>query len=399
MSDDPAQHYLDFAATSAVRPPEVAQAVSDALTGMGASPGRGGHTPAVDAGRTIFRARRAVAGLLGLPGDPGRVAFLMNATQGLNAALQGLARPGDAVVLTQFDHNAVLRPAEHLQRHRDVDVRMIPGAPDGSVDLDEAERLLDGARLLVVNAVSNVLGTRLPLGELARRARSAGALVVVDTAQSAGHLPQHPAKEGADVVVFTGHKGLLGPQGVGGVWVREGVEIDPFLCGGTGGDSRLRAMPDRLPERLEAGTPNVPGIAGLLAGCRFLKETGVDSIHRRTLELKERLRDGFETFPSVRVLSPPDPHGGAIVTVAVDGMDAAAVARDLAERWGVMTRAGLHCAPEAHRILGTQEGGAVRFSLGWASTEEDVQRALEAVDALAAQPRTMPGGNRGVEVG
>lgn len=400
MSDEPSsQHYLDFAATSAVRPPEVTQAVHEALTGLGASPGRGGHNPSVDAGRTVFRARRAVAGLLGLPGDPGRVAFLMNATQALNCALYGLTKPGDAVVFTQYDHNAVLRPVSRLARERDVEARMIQGAPDGSVDLEEAEERLDGARLLVVNAVSNVLGTRLPLESLANRAHDAGALVLVDAAQSAGHLPQRPAEEGADLVAFTGHKGLLGPQGVGGLWVREDLDMEPLLCGGTGGDSRRREMPARFPERLEAGTPNVPGIAGLLAGCRYLRESGVEAIHRRTSALKERLRDGLDAVPGVRVLSPPDPDGGAVVTVTVEGMDPAAVAKELAERWGVLTRAGLHCAPEAHRLLGTEEEGAVRFSLGWASTEEDVHRAVEGMDAVAASPRSAAGGSHRAEVG
>lgn len=399
MADERSQHYLDFAATSAVRPPEVSQAVADVLAGMGASPGRGGHSPSVGAGRTVFRARRAVARLLGLPGDPGRVAFLMNATQGLNAALQGLVAPEEAVVYTSYDHNAVLRPVARLERERDVDARMLAGAPDGSVDLEEADRLLDGARLLVVNAVSNVLGTRLPLKELAQRAHDAGALVLLDAAQSAGHLAQNPAEEGADVVAFTGHKGLLGPQGIGGLWVRDGVEIDPLLCGGTGGDSRRREMPDRFPERLEAGTPNVPGIAGLLAGCRFLEDTGVGEIHERTMELKARLRAGLEGLAGVTVLSPPAPDGGAIVTVRVEGTDPATVATRLAEDWGVLIRAGLHCAPEAHRLLGTHEDGAVRFSLGWASTEEDVERAVEAMDAVAAPTQVATGGHHRAEVG
>ncbi|MBW3535063.1 MAG: aminotransferase class V-fold PLP-dependent enzyme [Gemmatimonadetes bacterium] len=375
-------HYLDYAATSAVRPPSVCDAVSEFLASCGATPGRGGHSASVEAGRVAFRCRRALMKVLGLPGDPGRLAFLQNATHALNTALWGTLRRGDVVVVSAYDHNAVLRPVHYLARERGVEVRMVEGAPDGSVDLDAAERLLDGARLLVVNAASNVLGTRMPLAELAKRARAAGALVLVDAAQSAGHLDESHAEQGADMVAFTGHKGLLGPQGTGGLWVREGVDVEPFLAGGTGGDSNRRDMPDAMPDRLEAGTGNAPGLAGLLAGCEYLLETGVAALHRREAILKARLRDGLAAVPGVRVLSPPAPGGVAVVTLVSDHADPATLATRLDREHGVMTRSGLHCAPEVHRLLGTSETGALRFSLGWASTEEDVDRAVEAMDAI-----------------
>ena len=375
-------HYMDYAATSAIRPPEVGRAVADFLGGVGCSPGRGGHSGAVEAARLAFRCRRTLARVMDLPGDPGRIAFMQNATHALNTALWGLLCPGDALVISQYDHNAVLRPADYLARERDVEVRVLSGSPEGAVDMDEAARLLEGANVLVVNAASNVLGTPMPLRSLCRMAHDAGALVVADVAQSAGHLAAGAASQGADVVAFTGHKGLLGPQGTGGLWVREGVEVGSLMCGGTGGDSRRRRMPEAMPDRLEAGTGNAPGMAGLLAGCRFLLDRGTETVHRHEMAMKAALHDGLATIRGLRVLSPPAPEGVPVVTVKADSMDAATLANRLDREHGVQTRSGLHCAPEVHRILGTLEEGAVRFSLGWASTSADVEAALEAVDAV-----------------
>jgi len=383
------RHYLDYAATSALRPPVVTEAVTRFLAECGATPGRGAYAEAVEAARVALRCRRAVQEVLALPGGPERVAFASNATQALNTALYGLLRPGDVVVTTPFEHNAVLRPLAWLERSRGVRVRIVRGAPDGSLDVEGSDELLDGARLLAVTAVSNVLGTRLPVGALAARARAAGALVLVDTAQGAGHVPMHPADEGADLVAFTGHKGLLGPQGTGGLWVREGVEVAPLLRGGGGGDSADPEMPRAMPDRLEAGTLNGVGLAGLEAGITYLLREGIARIHRRTRRLKYRLREGLSSIPGVTMASPAAPDGAAIVTVTLRGVSASEVAARLDREWGVAVRAGLHCAPGAHRVLGTLAEGAVRFSLGWASQEEDVDRAIEGIAAIAGGAGTM----------
>jgi cysteine desulfurase/selenocysteine lyase len=380
-------HYLDYAATAAIRPDQVGRAVMDYLSGVAASPGRGGHRTAVEAGRIAFRARRSLARLMGLPGDPGRVAFTLNATHALNLAMHGVLRPGDVLVVTAFDHNAVLRPARLLADEKGIEVRMVPGDSDGSLAMDHLDEMLDGARLFVVNEVSNVLGTRLPLEDLASRAHDAGALVLLDAAQSAGHGVGMPAEKGADLIAFAGHKGLLGPQGTGALWVREGLDLAPLIAGGTGGDSRSKDMPSGLPDRLEAGTPNMPGIAGLLAALDFLRTGNQDELHRKEMDLKARLRDGLAEIRGVRILSPPAPDGVGIVTITSDAMDPPTLARRLEEDWGVVTRTGLHCAPEVHRILGTQDAGAVRFSLGWASTAEDVDQALAGVEALVRPAR------------
>jgi selenocysteine lyase/cysteine desulfurase len=323
---------------------------------------------------------------MGLPDDPTRVVFTQNATQALNVALFGLLRQGDSVVATQYDHNAVLRPLHLLGQRRDVETRTLVGAPDGSLDLEGLRRQVRGARLLVVNAVSNVLGTRLPILELAQAAREGGALVLVDAAQWAGHFTESLAELGADVVAFTGHKGLLGPQGIGGLWVREGLELDPLLAGGTGGNSDNRAMPSGLPERLEAGTGNSPGMAGLLAGIEFLLAQGIETSHRREMGLKAVLREGLSGLPSVRVLSPPAEEGVGIVTFVSDRVDPPTLAEKLDQDWGVMVCHGLNCAPEVHRILGTSRTGAVRASLGWASTIDDVNQAIRGVEAITGAP-------------
>ncbi len=379
-------HYLDYAATSAVRPQVVVDAVTEFLTTCGATPGRGGHRLSLEAGRMTLRCRRTLCEVLGLQGDPGRLAFTQNATQALNTALRGLLRSGDVVVVSPYAHNAVLRPVHTLAHERGVVVRQLSGTPEGTFDLDEVDRLLDGARLLVINAASNVLGTSAPVADLAGRAGAAGALVLVDAAQSAGHLTTRYDREGVDMVAVTGHKGLLGPQGTGALWLRPGVEIEPFLAGGTGGDSTVRDMPAAMPDRLEAGTQNAPGLAGLEAGARFVLERGIDQIHAREVGLKNRLREGLAAIPGVTVRSPRDDGGVGIVTVTSDRVDPGELSRRLDTEFGVLTRAGLHCSPEAHRLIGTLDTGAVRFSVGWASTEEDVEQALQAVDAIVRRP-------------
>ena len=386
--------YLDYAATSAVRPDAVIDAVAAYLRDVGATPGRSGHRLSLDAGRIALRCRRALARLFGATGDPGRIAFFPNATWALNAALAGVLRPGDRVVRTAYDHNAIRRPVALLAR-RGVEETVIGGDADGSIDLDALERALAGARLLALPHANNVLGTALPVAEIARRAQAAGVLVLVDAAQSAGHLPIDVEAMEIDLLAFTGHKGLLGPQGTGGLYVRPGVEVEASWAGGTGGDSMPLEMPAAMPDRLEAGTLNGPGIAGLLAGVEWLAARGVAAVHARETALKLRLRERLGAIPRVHLHSPAAPDGVGIVTVTADGITAAEFAARLDREHGVMTRAGLHCAPEQHGLCGTAAAGAVRFSVGWATTEEEVDAAADAVASILEDARETTGAGRG----
>lgn len=374
--------YLDHAATSAMRPRVVSEAVVSYLENVGATPGRGGHRLAIEAGRMTLRCRQSVAKLLNMPGDVGRITFTANATHALNTALHGTLRARDRMVVTAFDHNAVLRPAAALARLRGVDVVLVTVDASGAVDERALERALDGARLLTINAASNVLGTRLDVPRLARMARAAGALSVVDIAQIAGHVPFDATAAAADMIAFTGHKGMLGPQGIGGLWVRAGVDVEPLLTGGTGGNSLEREMPAAYPDHLEAGTSNAPGIAGMSAGIGVVLDETVTAIHERTAELKRALWEGLSDIAGVRVHSPLALDGVAIVTITADAMDPATLAARLDREHGVLTRPGLHCAPEAHRMIGTDRTGALRFSLGWSSTSRDVERAIGGVQAV-----------------
>jgi cysteine desulfurase / selenocysteine lyase len=380
---------MDHAATSAVRPPEVADAVHRYLRDVGASPGRASHARAVDAGRVVLRCRRALADTFGIAGDPGRITFALNATHALNTALFGVLRPGDAVVRTVWDHNSVIRPVAALAS-RGVEERVVTGRADGGIDVDEAATLLRGAgspaRLLVLPHVSNVTGAELPVRALADRAHEAGALVLLDAAQSAGHIPVDVETLGVDLLAFTGHKGLLGPQGVGGLWVREGIEVAPLLFGGTGSRSDSPAMPEAYPDHLEAGTQNVPGIAGLLAGVEWLDREGIAAVHARAAALKQDLLSRLARVPGVEIRSPATPSGGAIVTLTSRSVAPAELASRLEREHGVEARAGLHCAPEAHAALGTLQTGALRLSLGWSSTAEDVRHAADAVARITEHP-------------
>ncbi|CAN5804877.1 aminotransferase class V-fold PLP-dependent enzyme [soil metagenome] len=374
--------YLDYAATSALRPPSVGEAVRAYLTDVGATPGRAGHSRALEAGRLVLRCRRAIARLLGIEGDPARLVFQMNATHALNTALFGLVKPGDVVVRTAYDHNSVRRPVAALAE-RGAEERVLTGRPDGGVDLDELRDLLSGPgrqpRLLTLPHVSNVTGVEFPVRQMAELAHEAGALVLLDAAQSVGHRPVDVSDLGVDLLAFTGHKGLLGPQGVGGLWVREGLQLAPLLYGGTGSQSEDTAMPAALPDRLEAGSQNAPGIAGLLAGVEWVVAEGIPKLHEREMALKAELVSSLAALPNVDVRSPAAPGGGAIVMLTCPAVAPAELAWRLESEHGIEARAGLHCAPGAHEAIGTLATGALRLSIGWATTAVDIRRVVEAL--------------------
>ena len=379
--------YLDNAATTIRKPREVVDAVTSALTTLG-NAGRGAGAGALDAGRVVWRCREAVARLLGCP-RADHVCFSANATEALNAALSGLVRPGDRVVTTVLEHNSVLRPLARLADERGVEVAHAPCDGHAFLDMDELERLVTpGTRLVAVTHASNVTGNLVDVARVAEMAHAAGALCLVDASQTAGAVPLDMREAGIDVVCFTGHKGLMGPQGTGGMAVAEGVEVLPWAEGGSGVRSFERRHPLDWPTRMEAGTANAHGLAGLEAGIVFIERNGGPAaVGAREHELARRLYEGVRDLPGVTV------HGGwdvapercgSVVALCVDGLGSDEVADALAAGWGIACRAGAHCAPLMHRALGTERQGIVRLSCGWFTTEEEVDVAAAAIREIAA---------------
>ncbi len=378
--------YLDNAATTMRKPQEVMDAVVAAMGSLG-NAGRGASAGALDAGRVVLRCREAMARLLGCP-RADHVCFSANATAALNAALSGLVGPGERVVTTVLEHNSVLRPLARLADERGVDVAYVGCDTHGFLDMDELERLVTpGTCLVAVTHGSNVTGNLVDVARVARIAHAAGALCVVDASQTAGTMPIDMSEMGLDVVCFTGHKTLMGPQGTGGMAVAEGADVRPWAEGGSGVRSFDRRQPSEWPTRMEAGTLNAHGLAGLAAGIAFIeKNGGPAAVGAYEHALARRLWEGVHDVPGVTVYGgwPVAPERcGSIVALNVDGLDSAEVADALSSGWGIACRAGAHCAPLMHRALGTERQGIVRLSCGWFNTEDEIDTTVAAVRAIA----------------
>jgi cysteine desulfurase / selenocysteine lyase len=375
--------YLDNAATSFPKAPGVAEAMADFVRHQAGNPGRGGHTLAVGAQAMVADTRRRLAAFLGV-GDPSRVVFALNATDALNLALWGLVRPGDRVVTTSMEHNSVARPLAALAE-RGASVERVPCGPDGRLDLDDLVRALRAsrARLVAMPHASNVSGTLLPAREVARAAHEHGALFLLDAAQTAGVVPLAAEELGVDLLAVPGHKGLLGPTGTGALYVAPGVKLTPLRQGGTGTHSEEERQPDELPEALEAGTPNTVGLAGLGASLRWLAERAPGRIRAHEAALTARLLAGLAAIEGLRVHGPADPaERVAVVSVTHPGWEPSDLAAALDGSFGVAVRAGLHCAPLAHRTLGTFPAGTLRLAPGCFTTAEEVDQAVAALGAL-----------------
>ena len=374
--------YLDNAATTLHNPQQVIDAVVHAMQSMG-NCARGTHEEALDAARTVYDARVRLASLFGCP-RVDHVAFTANSTEALNIAINGLIGPGDHVISTDLEHNSVLRPLYRLEAEHGAELSFVPADKLGNVDYADFERLMKpNTRAVVCTNASNLTGTVLDIERIAKTAHSHGALVIVDASQTAGCWPIDMKKMGIDVLCFTGHKGLMGPQGTGGICVKEGIEIRPFKVGGSGVQSYSRTHPAEYPTRLEAGTLNGHGIAGLGAAAKFISETGVENIHAKERSLMLRFYEGVKDIEGVTVYGDFTKDKTAIVALNIRDYESGEVSYELSQGYGIATRPGAHCAPRMHKALGTAEVGAVRFSFSFYNTEEEIDEAVRAVAELA----------------
>ena len=373
--------YLDNAATTMRKPDGVIPAVVKAMESMGNS-SRGTHEGALDAARSVYRTRVKLGRMFGCAAE--RVIFTCNSTEALNIAISGTIDKGDHVITTDLEHNSVLRPLYRLEAEKGVELSFVPADKLGNVDYADFERLMQpNTKAIVCTHASNLTGNHVDIQRVGEIAHRHGALLIVDASQTAGAFPINIKEMGIDVLCFTGHKSLMGPQGTGGLCVGEGVEIRPFKVGGSGVQSYSKTQPEEYPTRLEAGTLNGHGIAGLGAALDFIEQVGMDSIYQKEHQLMTRFYEGVKDIEGVTVYGDFSRMRSPVVALNIKDYDSSAVSDELSEYYGIATRPGAHCAPRMHMALGTKEQGAVRFSFGCFNTQDEVDAAIYAVREIA----------------
>ena len=379
--------YLDNAASSWPKPDATWQAMEHFMRSIGANPGRSGHRLSIEAGRIIIEAREALAELFGID-DPLRLVFSRHATESLNLAIYGMLQSGDHCITTSMEHNSVMRPLRALEK-KGVEVTTVPCSSSGELDPQEIERAIKkNTRLIVTIHASNVIGTLMPIGKIGEISRSHGIPFCVDAAQTAGAYPIDVEAMKIDLLAFTGHKSLYGPQGTGGLYIREGLErkLTPLMRGGTGSRSEFQEQPNFMPDKYESGTPNTVGIAGLVAGARFCLAQGVAQIRAKEERLTHMLIEGLGSIPGVLVHGCGDAKRQvAICSFTIQDLSPSEITMELDEEFGIMSRPGLHCAPIAHQTIGTFPQGTVRFSAGYFTTEDEIKSTVAAVHKIAAE--------------
>ncbi len=380
--------YLDNAATSYPKPEGVIRATTHFLREIGANPGRSAHRLSVEAARIVFETRERVAQLFGV-GDSSRVVFGQNATEAINLGLRGVLRPGDHVITSSMEHNSVMRPLRAMEREG-VRVTVVPCSPEGFLHPEDVRQSIKRAtRMLVLNHGSNVVGTLQPLSDVGEICHKHGILFFVDAAQTAGAIGIDVRRQGIDLLAFTGHKALFGPQGTGGLIIGERVDekkLVPIKRGGTGSRSELEEQPDFLPDLCESGTLNAVGLAGLGAGLEFILGEGVERIRDHEKQLTENLLQGLRAIPGVVVYGPGNAEMQAsTISFNIQGMSPSDVGMKLDENFGILCRVGLHCSPSSHRTIGTFPEGTIRLSMSYLNTDDEVEQALRAVRQIVQQ--------------
>ena len=376
--------YMDNAATTMHKPKEVIDAVVAAMSSMG-NAGRGVNEASLSASRLIYDTREKLCRLFGAE-DPRQIVFTANSTESLNIAIKGILNPGDHVIATMLEHNSVLRPLYEMEK-KGVRLTIVKSNPEGTLDLADIENAIaPDTKMIVCTNGSNLTGNYIDPEPIGTLAREKGFVFVVDASQTAGVFPIDVQKMKIDVLCFTGHKGMLGPQGTGGMYVRKGLSVRPLLSGGSGVQTYSKTHPTEMPTALEAGTLNGHGIAGLHAAVEYLEKTGVDTIRAREQDLMWRFYEGVKEIPGVKVYGDfSTKNRCAIVTLNIGDYDSSEVSDELLTEYGISTRSGGHCAPLMHEALGTVEQGAVRFSFSHYNTEEEVDTAIRAIRELAEE--------------
>lgn len=375
--------YMDNGATSWPKPPEMLDAMTEAIRSYCANPGRAGHAAAARTAREIYRTRTAAASLFNIE-DPAQIIFTKNCTEAINIALKGILREGDHVITSSMEHNSVLRPLCQLES-RGVSTTIIRCDRQGRINLQDIRAAVRvNTRMIVLTAASNVTGTRMPIEETGRIALRNGILFMVDGAQGAGHMDLDVRKNHIDLLALPGHKGLMGPQGTGFLYVKKGLELVPLLEGGTGTKSKELGQPQNFPEGFEAGTLNAPGIIGLGASIRVIDRIGIQAIQAHEEKLMQKLQHDLEAIRGVTVYGPEDPRDRAsIIAINIDGIDCETAASILDERFGIAVRAGFHCSGLAHDTIGTGKIGCIRLCPGLYTAERDIGTVADAVAEIA----------------
>lgn len=375
--------YLDNAATTRRKPQPVIDAVVKAMTTMG-NASRGAHDSALEASRAVYETRCKIARLFGCT-RPDHVVFTCNSTEALNIAISGTLNDGDHVITTDLEHNSVLRPLYRLEEEGTISLSFVPADRRGQVNYDDFAALIrPETRAIVCTHASNLTGQMIDIARVGALAKERGLLFIVDASQTAGCVPIHMEDMGVDVLCFTGHKGIMGPQGTGGLCIREGIEIRPFKVGGSGVQSYRKEQPEEYPTRLEAGTLNSHGLMGLSAALDFIQEIGLETIAAHERAMMTRFYEGVMGIEGVTVYGDFSSDARtAVVALNIRDYDSGEVSDELSQAYDIATRPGAHCAPRMHRALGTTEQGAVRFSASWFTTREEVDAAIQAVRELA----------------
>jgi cysteine desulfurase family protein len=377
-------NYLDNAASSWPKPPQVMEAMMTYIRDNGANPGRGSHKMAVDASRALFEGRKQLGRLFGIK-NPNDISYSLNTTEALNLAIKGFLQDGDHVICTAVEHNSVRRPLEYLRKNKGIEISYVKTDVHGNISIKDLQKaILKNTRLVVCNHSSNLLGSILPIGEIGELTRSMGIRLLVDAAQSAGVIPIDVNAMGIDMLAFPGHKSLLGPQGTGGIYIHSDIDLEPTMHGGTGSQSEAIDQPTVRPDRYEAGTQNAVGIVGLTAGVRIILNDTVQKIHTKEWNFTQHIMEGLQAIKGVQILGPKlgEARTG-IVSFTMQGLDSSEVAFQLDRNYNIAVRAGYHCTPLAHEMAGTLGHGAVRASVGYYNTLSQVEQFVRAIQEIA----------------